>query len=169
MIGIHHRPGSYSERWLAKCQSEGIPHKVVDCLGSDVIQACRGLRGVLWHWPHHDPASLLVARQVVASLEMQGCRVFPGTASCWHYDDKVAQKYLLEAIDAPLIPTWVFTSAESCLSWIDQAKWPKVFKLRCGAGSRNVRLVRSQSEARVLCGQAFGRGFPASGSYFSDW
>jgi glutathione synthase/RimK-type ligase-like ATP-grasp enzyme len=101
-------------------------------------------------------------------LEAGGLVVFPNVNSCWHYDDKVGQKYLLEAICAPLVPTWVFTSNADAEKWIGRAMWPKVFKLRCGAGSANVRLVRTRAEAQALCRQAFARGFPAISGYFAD-
>jgi glutathione synthase/RimK-type ligase-like ATP-grasp enzyme len=101
-------------------------------------------------------------------LELKGISVFPNIKTCWHFDDKIAQKYLLEAIGAPLIPTWVFTNKVEASQWIEGATWPKVFKLRCGAGSSNVRLVHSRGEAAALCRQAFGRGFPALAGYLSD-
>ena len=47
------------------------------------------------------------------------------------------------------------------MDWIATATWPKVFKLRCGAGSSNVKLVRSRSEAEAFCTTAFNRGFPS--------
>jgi glutathione synthase/RimK-type ligase-like ATP-grasp enzyme len=168
MIGIHERAGSYSDRLIAYCADKGIPFRRVNCLATDVVAQCLGLDGLLWHWAHDAPPNLLVARQVIASLEAKGLVVFPNVATCWHYDDKVAQKYLLEAIGAPLIPTWVFTSQTDALGWIEGAAWPKVFKLRCGAGSSNVRLVRSGSEASALCQQAFGRGFSAVPGYLTD-
>jgi hypothetical protein len=168
MIGIHDRQGSYSDRWIACCTQTGIPFRRIDCLATDVVSQCEGLVGVLWHWWHGDPAHLLVARQIIASLETKGLVVFPNVATCWHYDDKVAQKYLLEAVGAPLIPTWVFTDPADAMRWIEGAAWPKVFKLRCGAGSSNVRLVRSRSEASALFRQAFGRGFPAATGYLAD-
>ena len=133
-----------------------------------MIAQCKGLDALLWHWDGVDPVNFLAARQIVASLEASGLRVFPNVNTCWHYDDKVAQKYLLEAIGAPLIPTWVFFDLKEALRWIDMTTWPKVFKLRCGAGSRNVRLVRSRDEAAALCRQAFGRGFPAVAGYLAD-
>lgn len=167
-IGIHNRPGGFSDRWLAYCDEREIPYRVIDCLASDVVQQSRGLTAVLWHWSHDDPRSQLVARQIIASLEATGVVVFPSAKTCWHFDDKVAQKYLLEAIDAPVISTWVFTDKMKALAWVDTASWPKVFKLRCGAGSGNVRMVRSAREAVALCDQAFGRGFPPSGGYFTD-
>jgi len=168
MIGIHDRPGSFSDRWITYCTEKGIPFRRMNCLATDVVQRCEGLDGLLWQWAQNDPTSLLVARQIIASLERKGLVVFPNVNTCWHYDDKVAQKYLLEAIGAPLIPTWVFTNQVDALRWIDSATWPKVFKLRCGAGSRNVRLVRSRNQAVALCRQAFRQGFPAVAGYMAD-
>jgi len=168
MLGIHDRPGSFSDRWLIYVADKGIPFRRVNCLATDVVHQCEGLDGLLWHWTHDDPADILVARQIIASLERKGIVVFPNVNSCWHFDDKIAQKYLLEAIGAPLIPTWVFTNRFSAMQWIEGATWPKVFKLRCGAGSKNVRLVRSRSEAAALCRKSFGRGFPAVAGYMTD-
>ncbi len=165
MIGIHDRPGSFSDRWITYCTDNKIPFRRVNCLATDIVAQCKGLDALLWHWFPTDP---LVARQIIASLETKKIVVFPNTNTCWHYDDKVAQKYLLEAIKAPLIPTWVFTNKEDAMQWIESATWPKVFKLRCGAGSTNVRLVRTRGEAWAICHQAFGRGFPAMFGYLND-
>jgi glutathione synthase/RimK-type ligase-like ATP-grasp enzyme len=168
MIGIHERAGSFSDRWITYCTDKGISFRRVNCLGTDIVRECEGLETLLWHWAHDDPRNLVVARQIIASLEKKGIVVFPNVNTCWHYDDKIAQKYLLEAICAPLIPTWIFTSKADAEEWIGRATWPKVFKLRCGAGSTNVRLVRTRSEALALCRQAFGRGFPAVAGYLTD-
>lgn len=168
MIGIHDRAGSFSDRWIEYCTERQIPLRRVNCLATDIVQQCAGLKALLWHWSHNNAEELLVARQIITALERMGLVVFPSIATCSHFDDKVAQKYLLEAIGAPLIPTWVFTSRVAAKNWIAGASWPKVFKLRCGAGSANVRLVRSQTEAKALCRQAFGRGFPAVSGYLTD-
>ena len=168
MIGIHDRPGSFSDRWIKYCTDKGISFRSVNCLATDVVQQCEGLDGLLWHWGHDNPTSLLVARQIIASLEKKGCVVFPNINTCWHYDDKVAQKYLLDAIEAPLIPTWVFLDRDEAIKWIGETTWPKVFKLRCGAASYNVHLVHSRNQAAALCRQAFGRGFPAVAGCLSD-
>jgi glutathione synthase/RimK-type ligase-like ATP-grasp enzyme len=168
MIGIHDRPGSYSDRWIAYCTERQIAFRRIHCLASDIIGQCDGLDAVLWNWSHGEPCELLAARQVITALERKGVLVFPSTATCGHFDDKISQKYLLEALGAPLIPTWVFWDRDEAMHWIGLATWPKVFKLRCGAGSANVRLVSSRADAESLCRQAFGRGFPVSGGYFND-
>jgi glutathione synthase/RimK-type ligase-like ATP-grasp enzyme len=161
IIGIHPRTGSFSDRWIDYCKERGIAHRLVNCLDSSIVREAAGLNALLWHWTLNDPRELTCARLIAAAFKETGIVLFPNWETCGHYDDKIAQKYLLEAIGAPLIPTWVFTDRAQAAEWINGATWPKVFKLRCGAGSSNVRLVRSRDEAMNLSRQAFGRGFPA--------
>jgi glutathione synthase/RimK-type ligase-like ATP-grasp enzyme len=85
--------------------------------------------------------------------------VFPNFFSNWHFNDKVGQKYLLESINAPLVPTYVFFTKKEALEWIQTTTFPKVLKLRGGAASSNVKLVKNQSQAIRLISKAFGRGF----------
>jgi glutathione synthase/RimK-type ligase-like ATP-grasp enzyme len=109
-----------------------------------------------------------MARHVIRAAEVMGLTVFPSTSTCWHFDDKVAQKYLLQAIGAPFVPTYVFYDLKEALHWIDNASFPKVFKLRKGAGSSNVQLVHSQNEARSLAARAFSSGFAPIPHYGQD-
>jgi glutathione synthase/RimK-type ligase-like ATP-grasp enzyme len=102
------------------------------------------------------------------SVEAMGMVIFPNISTCWHFDDKVAQKYLLEAARAPLVPTFINYDLKEALQWIDKASFPKVFKLRGGAGSSNVRLVRTSDEARALAKQAFSHGFKPVPEYWND-
>ena len=158
-IAIHHTEGSFSDRWMEYCGAHGIPYEVTSAYDSDILRRLAAFDAFLWHWSHGVPQDLLMARHVIMAAERMGLAVFPNTATCWHFDDKVAQKYLLEAVGAPLVPTWVFYDLDAALAWIDRATFPKVFKLRRGAGSANVRLARSAHEAQRLARTAFGRGF----------
>lgn len=45
------------------------------------------------------------------------------------------------------------------MEWVNSTDFPKVFKLRGGASSQNVRLVASKTEAARLVNQAFSGGF----------
>jgi glutathione synthase/RimK-type ligase-like ATP-grasp enzyme len=167
-LAIHLRPSSFSDRWVESCRAHDIPWVAVDCLGSEILERLRPVDGLLWHWVQQDAREQLVARSVIRSAEAMGVAVFPSTATCWHFDDKLAQKYLLEAAGAPLAPTHVFFDLDVALRWIDGASFPKVFKLRRGAGSGNVRLVRSARAARAVARRAFGRGFPPVPGYGRD-
>lgn len=167
-IAIHHRSGSFSEGWLQYCIEHGIDYKIVNCYDSRIIGYLKGIDGLLWHWVYYEPVDLLIARQIIQSVNMMGISVFPNIATCWHFDDKIGQKYLLESIEAPLIPTYIFFDKHEAMAWIDKTEFPKVFKLRCGAGSQNVKLIKTRKEAAKLCEKAFSKGFNSNNSYFSD-
>jgi hypothetical protein len=79
----------------------------------------------------------------------------------------VGQEYLLEALKTDLVRTWVFYDKKTALDWTEKTTFPKVFKLRGGAGSQNVRLVRTKSDAHSLINIAFGKGFPAYDAFGS--
>jgi hypothetical protein len=159
MIAIHHRPGSFSDRWIEYCNAHGVPYKIVNCFDSDIVEQLKDCEGLMWHWAHHDHKAVLFARQLTYALEQAGKKVFPNSKTVWHFDDKVGQKYLLESIGAPLVKSWVFYDEDKALEWTRTTAYPVVFKLRGGAGSENVRLVRSQNHAARLIRKAFHKGF----------
>lgn len=159
MLAIHSRSGGFSDKWIEYCHLNGIKYKVVDCYSDDIIEQLEDCYGVMWHWGHNDHKAVLFARQLSYSLTSAGKRVFPDPATVWHFDDKVGQKYLLEAIKAPLVPSKVFYDKHEALEWASTTTYPKVFKLRGGAGAENVHITRSGSEAEKFIRRAFGRGY----------
>ncbi|MEH0714110.1 MULTISPECIES: ATP-grasp domain-containing protein [Vibrio harveyi group] len=159
MLAIHSRSGSFSDKWIEYCQLNNISYKVVDCYSDDIVKQLEDCYGVMWHWGHNDHKAVLFARQLSYSLASAGKRVFPDPATVWHFDDKVGQKYLLEAIQAPLVPSHVFYDKDTAINWASTTKYPKVFKLRGGAGAENVHIARSKSEAEKFIKKAFGRGY----------
>lgn len=167
-IAIHHRPDSFSDRWAARCAELGVEHERVNCYDCDIMSRLASADALLWHFAHTIPEDTLVAASIVKAAETMGLVVFPNTASSWHFDDKVAQKYLLDAVGAPRIGTYVFLQRDKALEWIESAEFPKVFKLARGAGSANVRLVRTRDEAIALVKRAFGAGFKPIPGYLSD-
>jgi len=160
-IAIHHQKGIFTESWIKYCRNENIPFKLVNCYDFNIVAQLDDCDGLMWHWDLNDFKATLFARQLTHSLEIKGIKVFPDINTSWHYNDKVGQKYLLEAINAPLVPSYVFYSRTDAFDWIEKATFPKVFKLRSGASSSNVRLVKTKKEARKLIKKAFGTGFSA--------
>lgn len=158
-IAIHRDKGSFSDRWISYCEEAGIPYKIVNCFESDIISQLNDCNGLMWHWILNDYKAMLFARQLTLSLEKKGMNVFPDVNSSWHYNDKLGQKYLLEAIEAPIVNSYVFYTKKEALEWLEAATFPKVFKLRGGSGSVNVSLVRSKQKAKYLINKAFSQGF----------
>ncbi|HEV2125686.1 MAG TPA: hypothetical protein VGW38_23275, partial [Chloroflexota bacterium] len=76
----------------------------------------------------------------------------------WHFDDKVAQYYLLRAVNVPIPMTWVLWSRRRTAEFLDAAQYPLVLKLAGGIVSQNVRLVHDAREARYYADQLFGPG-----------
>jgi glutathione synthase/RimK-type ligase-like ATP-grasp enzyme len=159
-IAIHHNPGSFSDRWISYCKENNIQFKIVNCYDNDIINQLKDCDALMWHHSNYDYRDALFAKQLIYSLQTKCIKVFPDFNTTWHFDDKVGQKYLLEAIEAPLVPSFVFYNKKEALNWANNTIYPKVFKLRGGSGSWNVRLVKSKRQARSMINIAFGRGFP---------
>jgi glutathione synthase/RimK-type ligase-like ATP-grasp enzyme len=159
-LGIHNTNDSFSQRWVAYCDSHQIPYKIVNCYSNDIIDQLADCDGLFWHHQQGSAKDILFAKQLLFSLQQSGKKVFPDFNTAWHFDDKVGQKYLLESLAGDhFIPTWVFYSKAEAHTWAAQTTFPKVFKLRSGAGSQNVRLVNTQSAAMSIIAQAFNGGF----------
>lgn len=160
-LGINGSPESYSfsRRWIEYCKNNNIPYKIVNCYSSNIIHELDDCDAFLWHHYHGSYKDVLFAKQLLYSLEQSGKLVFPNFNTGWHFDDKIGQKYLLEGMKLPFVPTYVFYSKKKAIEWLNQTSFPKVFKLRGGAGSANVKLVRNKREGLFLIKKAFSTGF----------
>lgn len=164
-IAIHERENSYSADWISYCEAKSIPYKIVNCYENDIIDQLADCDALMWHFSHAIPQDIIFARQLIFTMESSGKVVFPDFNTMWHFDDKIGQKYLLESIDAPLATSHVFYSKDEALRWINSTNFPKVFKLRGGASSANVKLVKSKKDAVRLVNKAFGKGFKQFSPY----
>lgn len=169
-IAIHHRESSFSERWINYCIDNNLNYVLVNCYASDILNVLKNknITHLLWHYHHSSSKDLRVAPYVLNTADKIGVKTFPNFSTRWHFDDKVAQKYLLESIDAPLVPSKVYYTKEESEKIIKSEQFPIVAKLRRGAGSTNVKLLNSQSEAKDYINQMFGEGISASGKTLSN-
>jgi len=158
-LAIHNSPSGFHPYWISYCQEQGLPHKIVNCYASNIIEELADCDALLFHHAQTNPRDVLFAKQLLFSVEQAGVPVFPNFKTAWHFDDKVGQKYLLEKMGIPMVPSYVFYSKEEALQWVAETTFPKVFKLRGGAGSDHVSLAGTRKEAEKLVRQAFGRGF----------
>eukprot|EP01093_Parvamoeba_rugata_P002138 TRINITY_DN126_c0_g1_i3.p2 TRINITY_DN126_c0_g1~~TRINITY_DN126_c0_g1_i3.p2 ORF type:complete len:339 (+),score=69.91 TRINITY_DN126_c0_g1_i3:1100-2116(+) len=158
-IAIHNRKGSFSERWIAYCKNNKVDYKIVNAFDNDIIEQLSGFDVFMWHHHHNEFKDALTSKRILFALEHAGIKVFPDFKTGWHFDDKVAQKYLFEALGAPTVPSYVFYDKKIAQQWIDSTCFPKVFKLKGGAGAANVKLVYNTKQAKKLVNQAFGKGF----------
>jgi glutathione synthase/RimK-type ligase-like ATP-grasp enzyme len=173
MIAIHSTNNSFSQLWVEYCIAKNIPYKIVNCYANNIVEDLKDCQALFWHHQQGGARDILFAKALLFSLEQTGMIVFPDFKTNWHFDDKVGQKYLLERL-APdcFVPTYVFYSEKEAVDWSSVTTFPKVFKLRGGAGSQNVSLVRTRIEALQIISKAFGKGissYDAMGSLKERW
>lgn len=158
-IAIHNSSQGFHSRWIDYCERKEIPFKPVNCYDSNIVRELSDCDALLWHHNHANFTDKRIAKSILFALEHKGLKVFPDFRTGWHFDDKVAQKYLLESVSAPFVPSFVFYTRRSALQWASQTTFPKVFKLASGAGSSNVFLVKDRRHCERLIDKAFGRGY----------
>lgn len=158
-IALHKGSNDFSDYWIKYCDNNDIPYKLVNAYDNNIVEQIEDCNAFMWHHYHDDYRDLLFAKQLLYSLQKKGLKVFPNFDTTWHFDDKVGQKYLLEAIGAPLVPSYVFYTKKEALEWVNRTEFPKVFKLRGGAGSANVKLAKNKNQAIKFVNKAFRKGF----------
>jgi len=164
-IAIHYKAGddSYSDKWIEYCKIHNIEYEIVNCYDNNIIDHLKSnFSGLMWHWQHIDYKDKLLANNLIHSLNAINFPTYPNINTSWFFDNKLAQKYLLEAIDAPLVKSYAFFTKEEALEWIENTTFPKVFKLKSGAGAFNVFLIKSKREAKRFVEKIFGSGFLAT-------
>lgn len=165
-IAIHHSSWSFSERWIKYCEEHNVHYKIVNCYDSNIVEQLEDCDVLLWHYHQLDYRDMLFAKGLLFALEHSGKKVFPDFKTVWHFDDKVGQKYLFETIKASFVNTYTFYDKNTASEWAKKTTYPKVFKLRGGAGSTNVSLVKNHKECKKLIKRAFGKGFSQYNAVF---
>jgi len=157
----------WDKAWINYCKNNNIDFEIIDCFRSDIIDKLKEFDVLLWNFQNYVLQEMLFARSILNVAKSMGLRVFPDFNTSWHYDDKVAEMYLLQSIDAPIPKSWIFGLKDDCNNWIDNnAKFPLIAKLRCGAGSHNVKMISYRTEARTYVSKMFSRGFKSFPNVF---
>ena len=116
----------------------------------------------LFRWAHVDDHHQLVSTILPIIENYLKIKCFPNLKTCWHFDDKIKEYYLLKSLGYPMIDSWIFWEKEHALDWTEKADYPVVFKLRKGAGSSNVILINDKKSAINIILRMFGKGISSS-------
>lgn len=147
--------------WRQFCLDNNIDFEIVDVLSCNSIEVLKKFDCFLWHFGQYSHKEMLEARSILNSLEKIGVKVFPSFNDSWHFDDKIAEMYILQAINAPIPKSQVFYSKKDLQDALSNGlfQFPIVAKLRTGSGSHNVKLLRKESQMIRYGKRMFGRGF----------
>src|SRR5262245_16599406 len=132
LIAIHpdrfvHRngePQSFSDRWTELARSAGLTTRVVDAYAPHFFHQLDGCDGFMWRFDFGAPERQFAKRLLAAIQHVMPIAVFPSWESAWHFEDKVAQHYLLAAAGIPTPRTWVFWDREAALTFCRHATYP---------------------------------------------
>jgi hypothetical protein len=144
-----------SSRWAALLQEAGHKIKWVDVRRPDILGQLNNCNGFMWRWAHFAGMGR-IARRLLPVIENQlGLVVYPDQKTWWHYDDKIAQTYLLTAVGIPIPKTWIWYDQVGAKGWSAHAPYPIVMKLSSGASSTNVILVHNFQDANFWIDRMF--------------
>lgn len=87
-----------------------------------------------------------------------GITCFPATSARLLYEDKIRQSLVFDALGIGVPQSWAFFDYESALGFVHRADYPLVLKLRKGAGSNGVVLLRNEREAAHHVALMFRKG-----------
>lgn len=128
----------------------GIATQRIDASDMNFWEKVHNLDYFIYHWrhSHSDKQTAKTILPIVENHYKIAC--YPDQSTCWHFDDKIRQYYLLQSNNFPVTKTWIFWNKEKALKWLTTARFPLVFKLKGGAGSSNVILVPDIFAAQKL-------------------
>ena len=95
-LAIQNSNTSWTLNWIKFCKSNNINFVILDLYRSDSINLLikNSITHLIWHIHHGIPQDILMARNVIFSAKQLDIKVFPNIETCWHYDDKISQKYI---------------------------------------------------------------------------
>lgn len=163
-INIKSHSSNWHFPWEKYCIENNIDYAVINPYNYNVIKQLEVFDVVLWHFSGYIFKDMLIAKDILFSAKKMGLKVFPDFDDCWHFDDKIAETYLLQSIKAPIPNSLMFYALTDLKNEINTITFPIIAKLRNGSGSHNVKLIKSQKELVNYGNIMFSKGFSSSPS-----
>jgi glutathione synthase/RimK-type ligase-like ATP-grasp enzyme len=149
---------SYSDRWVPRLRELGHDVELVSVSSPDFLERLARCDAFLWWFP---PIARVaeVGKHILPALSHAGkVLVHPDLRSCWHFDDKISQAYLLQAAGLPMPRTWVLWRYDDAIEFLRTARYPLVTKLASGVRSENVAMLRNFDDGKRHARRMFGAG-----------
>jgi glutathione synthase/RimK-type ligase-like ATP-grasp enzyme len=162
-VGIHdtwaHKTDLLSNVYREILNCNNIKYIDLDSSSPDFWEKIKKIDFFIYRWAHTDYHHQL-ARTIIPVIEQFYAKpCFPNWVTCWHYDDKIKQSLMLEAMNYPAVKSYVFWDKNHAEEWVNRAaKFPLVFKLKSGSGSLQVKLLRHRAESLKIIDKMFNNG-----------
>ncbi|WP_086478542.1 ATP-grasp domain-containing protein [Arenibacter amylolyticus] len=159
---------NWSFPWIEYCKLNNIDFELVNPYNIGQVKYLLKFDIILWHFNNYSHTDMLMARNVLFTLEAAGKKVFPSIKDAWHFDDKLAETYLLESINAPIPMSFYYYRLDDLQKAINNndLNFPIIAKLRNGSGSHNVKLLNNSHELIGYSKKMFNSGIDGSPNIF---
>jgi len=157
---------SWSNPWIEYLEKSNLKYEVINCFENGILEKLRSFNVLLWHFGNYIYKDMVFARSILYSAKQMGLKVFPNYNDAWHFDDKIAQMYILQSVNAPIPKSYVFYKNEDLYNWLRNfSEFPVVSKLKSGSGSHNVKLIKNRHELKKYANRMFSIGFSPAPSF----
>lgn len=146
---------SYAEA----CAECGIDYVIVDLLSNDWISDLlrTNVDGVLVRIKGNiqEQKSLFDERLSIINDDL-GLPIYPSKKELFLYENKRMYEYWLTANNFPHPKTYIFYTKSRALNFINESKFPLVFKTNGGASSSGVEIIKHKIRAKIIIHKIFG-------------
>lgn len=172
-VGIHYNARNKRFSPSSKKFIEILKYNNIDIIYLDINEATfwekvKQCDLFLFKWSHRDYGRQ-IARTIIPIIETHiGVKCFPSMNCSWLYDDKIREICILQQYNLPIARSWIFYDKRKAIDFVQNTKFPIVFKLKRGAGGSTVRLINNATEAEKCVnlmfkkGVSIKKGFPGS-------
>ena len=134
---------------------KNVPFAVLKVEDIEDALSAEDISVFVWNFTHNSPREIFLGKSIIHLLEKSGVSCFPSYNDCWTYNDKVSQYLQFKNLKIPTPKTSIYFQGDKHSTLPDT---PIVAKLRGGAGSSSVTLIRSARTMRRYQKIAFQRG-----------
>ncbi|GJL50518.1 ATP-grasp domain-containing protein [Candidatus Nitrospira salsa] len=153
------RRQSFSHRWVELSRASGYNIRIVDVYDEEhLFSQLQGSDAFMWAFWNASTSRELGKRMMSALYHTGNLITFPNWRTCWFFEDKISQRYLLEARGIPTPKTWVFWRRQDAIDFLGHSKYPIVLKLAFGICSDNVCLLRNFEDGEYWVSKLFKEG-----------
>ena len=148
----------YMKTYTAILDKNAIEYVIVDSSEPCFWESIKTVDIFIYRWAQYDHERQ-VANTILPIIENNfKIKCFPDELTSWLYDDKLRQQLLFQVRGLPIIPGSVVFDKKFAAKLVASVQLPVIFKLRNGAASENVSLVKTRSNLEALSNKMFTEG-----------
>lgn len=162
-IAVVSRKNSFTKYWIAYLNEKEIAFAYVDPYEQNAVSKLKDFDFLFWHVSHFHDRDVLQAKSIIDQLNGK-VETFPNIDEMEYFDNKIDQIKRFEREHIKYPKTIISYSQREAEQSIKHFDFPFVAKLKKGAGSDNVWLIKNKEEAFNYIEKAFSSGFPVFNS-----